>query len=305
MIEEKILIFDEYVAKTITEKKYVTLMYPLYFSPEIKAFIGKEWFPKYEPNSYFKNEWVEEIKKELPENFYQLRKAGENESYICKLIREDNITDFIPYVNKTNFPLNLEIEPSIYETNSFPTTLQNERNNKKSTTLINYAAFFGSIQIIKYLLLQKVEIDPYLWAYSIHSQNAELIYFLESLNIKPKVLFHKNFYANERTYDGCFLESIKCTHNRIADYFLNNHEGCNKDSNDTFFRSLRYYNFEFIQKEHVKESSFNLLCKYGYYLFVDYLLTEKDIEINDKSIQYHIFQLHSNHIFQSHSKSFL
>lgn len=94
-------------------------------------------------------------------NFYELRKAGENDSPICQLIQKDLIKEFIVYVNKNNTPLNSLIEPSIYETNSFLNSKQFcvtcdfnlyeylvKRNDNLS--LINYAAFFGSIQIFNY-----------------------------------------------------------------------------------------------------------------------------------------------------------
>lgn len=49
LVEEKILIFDEYVAKKITESKYAKKKYPQYFTPELKPFIKESWFPKYNP----------------------------------------------------------------------------------------------------------------------------------------------------------------------------------------------------------------------------------------------------------------
>lgn len=96
LIEEKILTVDEYFVKQIIKDKYLKRKYPQYFTPEIKSFMNEKWFPKYNPNSTAnKNEWVEEIKNEIPENFNELRKKGENDSYISKLIREDLIEDFI------------------------------------------------------------------------------------------------------------------------------------------------------------------------------------------------------------------
>ena len=71
MIEENILIFDEYVSKKIINEKYINQNYPQYFAPEIKTFLNEEWFPN-------KNAWVENIKKELPTNFHELRKVGED-----------------------------------------------------------------------------------------------------------------------------------------------------------------------------------------------------------------------------------
>lgn len=58
----------------------------------------------------------------LFEIFQYLRKKcqiGENDDFICTLIRNDSIEDFVTYVNQTNLSLTSQIKPSIYETNSY------------------------------------------------------------------------------------------------------------------------------------------------------------------------------------------
>ena len=52
-------------------------------------------------------------------SFKEKWKIGENDSYICTLIRSDSIENFITYVNRTNFSLSSKIKPSVYETNLF------------------------------------------------------------------------------------------------------------------------------------------------------------------------------------------
>lgn len=97
--------------------------------------MNEEWFPKYEPKSYdynrssnstwgntnrlSNNKWVKEIEKELPDDFNEMRKLGENESYICKLIRNDSVEEFISHVNRNNIPLDSIIRSSIYEKRIF------------------------------------------------------------------------------------------------------------------------------------------------------------------------------------------
>ena len=93
LIEEKILIFDEYVARKMINEKYVKKKYPQYFAPEISAFKDRHWFPRHGDDS--KNEWIDEINKKLPDRFHEFRKIGENERYICELIRNDNVIDFV------------------------------------------------------------------------------------------------------------------------------------------------------------------------------------------------------------------
>lgn len=80
----------------------------------------------------------------------------------------------------------------------------------------------------------------------------------------------------------CLNEAIKCHHNEIARYFIDNYF-----SNDSSVDSqcLRYYNFAFIQNDIYGNASsssslFYFLCKYDYYLFVNDILKNKSIDIN-------------------------
>lgn len=48
-----------------------------------------------------------------PEEFNFKRRIGENDDYLCKLIREDDIDNFISYINKNSISVNSQIEESI------------------------------------------------------------------------------------------------------------------------------------------------------------------------------------------------
>ena len=87
----------------------------------------------------------------MEEESEQKISIGENDNYICELIRNDSIEDFVTYVNQQCIDLtNYFIKKSIFETNY---VLQNN-----TITLIEYAFFFGSLQIIKYLMLNRCEL---------------------------------------------------------------------------------------------------------------------------------------------------
>ena len=284
LIEEKILTVDEYFVKQIIKDKYLKRKYPQYFTPEIRSFMNEKWFPKYNSNSTAnKNEWVEEIKNEIPENFNELRKKGENDSYISKLIREDLIEDFIIYVSKNDISCNAMMNESIYETNSFLI--------KNPIKLIDYATFYGSIQIFTFLKNENAELKSSLFLNAIHGRNAELIQILEENHVKsPK--------TDEQLYKKCFIESIKCNHNEFAYYFLNNFlQNEDEHSSDTIVQSLKYYNFLFLQNENINETTFCHLCHFDYYSLVYNLLISKNIDINTNAI--------NNYIFQWNSKSYL
>ena len=279
LIEEKILTVDEYFAKQIIKYGYIKNDYPQYFAPEIKPFINEEWFPKYNSNSkYYENKWVEDVKKELPDNFLELRKIGENDSYISKLIREDSVEDFIIYVNKNCISRNATINKSVYETNSF--LLKNQFHLSR---LIEYAAFFGSIQIFTFLKNENVDLTSSLWLNAIHGKNADIIHILEENHVKLPS-------TKKQKYRKCIIESIKCNHNEFANYFLNNFiQDKDEYSNDVIIKSLKYYDFSFLQNENINESSFCYLCYFDYYSLVYILLNGRNIDVNTKIIQNHIF----------------
>ena len=282
LIEQQIIIIDEYISKKIaTTDKYIKGNYPQYFHPEIQPFINEEWFPKYDPEveELMDNGWVEEIKKELPENFYEKRKEGENDSKICELIRNDMIDEYVAYVTRNVVSLNEKIQPSIYETNSF--LIKNQfsfaSNNQKNCglSLIEYAAFFGSIQIFNHLRLEGVELKPSLWPLVIHGKNSEMIHFLEDNHVE----------LEDKSYKRIFYESIKCHHNDIVNYFINNFlQNDEGNSQDTINQYLKYHNFAFLKTQSIGESSFYNLCKYDYCTLVDNLLKDEDIDVNKKEI---------------------
>ena len=152
LIKEKIVKIDESIYSSLTNKKNQKYDYFYYLYPEIKK-IKDEKTDSNEQNddknknkdelinnneeeeisSNFENEeedekekFVKKLLKESPEKFYKKRNEGENDDYICELIRNDSIEDFIIFVNKNDYSLKSQIKPSIFETNP---DLFGEKNN--------------------------------------------------------------------------------------------------------------------------------------------------------------------------------
>lgn len=287
LIKEEIIIIDEPITKIITNGKYKDRKYPEYFYKEIKPFIDQIM--------------LKNLINEIPaSNFEENRKIGENEDHLCQLIRDDLIEDFIIYVSSKYIPLEKRITNSIFETNPFLL--------KKEPSLIEYAAFFGSIQIFRYLFFNSVQIEPTLWNYAIHSENPELISFFENNDIQPEL------------YYKCLEESIKCHHNEIANYILNkyiedeikskengrnnhsNEEKNNKESNDDndnddkkdedndkfdeniMAYSLHYHNYLFFPNNPEFKYIFFYACQYNYIDIVEHLLNTRKINLNNTVI---------------------
>ena len=254
-IENKMITIDETIANILTSSKYLRRNYHLYFLPELKPIIDNQSFEKYFNciDDYYN------IKDLDSEDFKEKRKEGENDSYICQLIQKDSVEEFITYYTKQNISSSQKIPDSLFETNLF--LLENK------PILIEYAAFFGAIQIFRFLQYDDSNLNPKLWHYAIHSNNPELIHKMEELHIDPI----------DEQYTNCVIESIKCFHNDFADYLIEHYIGQNENYIDES-KYLKYSNFHYITEKIISRKFFIELCKYDYLKFVKLLLSN-DIDI--------------------------
>ena len=253
LFEKNIITIDQEMAKFLTSDDYTIANYTEYFFTELKPFL---------PQST-----IDGIEKNLPEDFQVKRKSGENDDYICELIRNDFIHEFIDYTKKTNLPLNSKVKPSIYETHNFLI--------KNQTDLIEYAA---------YLYPNLNNVKSKIWFYAIHGQNAEIIYFLKENDLKIK---HKDFAL-------CVRESIKCHHIAITNFILQNFKDKAKTNHvDVFAIAMKFYNFYFIDNNFKNPSVFYHLCKYDYYHIVHILIKKKEFLSSHEKTQNSIFVFNS------------
>lgn len=276
LIEEKILEFDEYIVDEITigpnSIKYIKAGYPQYFSPEIKPYIKNDWFSKYnaKKSNFNCNEFLKNFRKKLPKKFFDNRKAGENDNYICKIIRNDSLQEFIENINQNSISLKQKIEPSFFETHSF---LIKKQIDNIDISLVEYAAFFGAFQIFKYLINNGAKFTSSIWLFAVHGRHTEIFLYLENNRVQSEL----------GTFKKCYMESIKCHHNEFLDHIIFNMDQKDvEDIDNLFSKRLKYYNFLLIDNEFVNESSFVFFCKYDYYIFVNMILEGKNIDINKK-----------------------
>ena len=277
LIQENIIIIDEYIVSEITSENKFKKKYPEYFSPEIKSFLTEEFINKYKKrNPYLQNnEIIQEIQKEKAKEFYELREKGENDNYLCELIRLNDVKTFGVYVNRNNISLECFIKESIFETN--PILL-----DKSNIKLIEYASFYGSNSIIKYMIANECNLTSNMWKYSIHSQNEELIKYLEDNDVLPP----------NKDYKIILKESIKCHHNDVSNYIISNliDEEDLKDSLENgnginYYKcSVEFHNYYFFPENIEYKYMFFYLCGYDYYILVDLYLKNQNIDINEKTI---------------------
>ena len=252
LFEKRIINVDNAIAQYFLQKN------DFYFYHEIKFFIENK-----------KKEIIEsklaKFEPDILNNYEEKRRVGENDSYICFLIRNDLIDEFITFVNQTNLTLSNSIKPSIFETNSFLL-------KKKEITLIEYAAFFGSIQIFQYLRLNNIELTSSLWLYSIHGRNGEIIHLLEESHVVPE----------RKSYEKCLEESIKCHHNDIANYIQNNYINSNEEkfNENVLSYSLHYHNYEYFTNDMNNKFIFYYACQYDYLELVKLYINRDELNIN-------------------------
>lgn len=125
-IEKILSFFDENIRKTLTSKeiaficrKNIRLLLSLLNLKILKLdepYIDKNLLYFYPENKTFCPELEKEFKNILDEenitnmeDFEEKRLIGENPSYICGLIRNDSVEEFIIYVNRRNISLKSEI----------------------------------------------------------------------------------------------------------------------------------------------------------------------------------------------------
>lgn len=252
LIENKILTANQELANFYKEEKRQKKFFCHFFQPELQTFYDASL--KQKINEDFQNLKIE--------NFKEKRKIGENDKEICRLIRNDLVDDFISHVTSNRMNYSTTIDSSIFETNLFLID--------KNPTILEYSAFFGSIKIFKYLLSTRARLTPSLWLYAIHGNNLEIIKLLNENRVQPK----------DRTFNECFIESIKCFNNEITNFIEKNL--IQKRDEKILINCMKYYNYCYFPNKELltKDASFYNLCKLNFAYLVELLVTNKNVNVN-------------------------
>lgn len=130
-------------SRQLTRGKFRRAKYPEYLYPEIEPFFNSEMRANIQANN--------------EEDFYKNRMIGENEHYICQLIRNDSMIDFITYITQKNIPIDNHINYfSIFETNSFLIQVNpcfhNDFSNYIIDNCLDDSTFLNSKETLRHLL---------------------------------------------------------------------------------------------------------------------------------------------------------
>ena len=211
--------------------------------------------------------------------FLEKRKIGENDTLLCKIIQRDLIDEFIIYINKEKIPISSRIMTSIFETNSF--LLEN------CPTLLEYSAFYGSVQIFRYLINKGAKFTPSLLNFSIHGQNHEII---------EKTMNNQN--NTFKSYISCLIESIKCHCCGLTQFIFDSYLKKSIENIKAFDESfnkhcLKYYNYACLRKM-LNHSFVNLIKKHqeqnDSYIDVSNDTIEQENSLNERFILYNFIE---------------
>lgn len=146
-----------------------------YFHSEIQ-----NYDPVFYNNMIQKNDHLEQTMKLIASDITthnQLRREGQSEHLICKLIKEDDLEGFQQLVTSQNYDLKRHIPYSVYETIDFVNIHTN------MPTLIEYAAFHGSVNVFKYILMalqsKQIMLPVSLPVYAAAGGNYDIIHLVE------------------------------------------------------------------------------------------------------------------------------
>ena len=259
LIEEKVLQINNIYSKSIDDTSFF-----MFFYGDLKRKFSSFCKSKIQENKFVEN-FVEKVNWE---EFKEERKKFINQDEIAASIREDNVDVFIEKVhrfqnkikkensidirsinpNELNF--NIRIEHSVIETTSPINDL------KEMPTLIEYSAFFGSINIFLFLATkigksQIITNSPNLAYFASIGGNIEIIQYLLDLEIEfdkkctnCSIEFHRyeasNLICPHPDYLTLFLS---ISHNNFR-YFYDHLNVIEKDQSfndtDTFLRFFDY-----------------------------------------------------------------
>ncbi|KAK8881292.1 hypothetical protein M9Y10_004027 [Tritrichomonas musculus] len=272
---EKIATPDMRIINYLTKEKYLNRNYFKYFYNEFKSLYTKDFYNQYNLKDF-----------ELPPNSENQKEIGESNTEFLEFLKTDDLIKFKEYVTNYNYSINKPIKFSIFESNPFLLKFN-------AISLIEYVSFYGGIEILKYLVSKNCKLTQSLWLFGIHSNNIEIIQYLEENSIKPP----------SGNYNKCLIEAIKCHHINIMNYIKEKYiQNDQKISVFSIAKDLRYYNFFSLSEKVDKIESFNDVeqqfytcqdkitnifyefCKFDYVPIVEFLLMNEKFDLNEPRI---------------------
>ena len=288
--QESYYLLEKLIEQKFIEAKIVKNKPTLYFAHHQKKFDPNHLNSKYQFACKFCSN-IEALKKDDWNLHRQLIQEGVNPSNIAKAIRNDDVEKLQEISSQADFNFNQIIEPSLYERCSFI--------NKPNVSLIDYAAFFGSIKCFRFLLLNETKLNN-TGKYAIAGGNLEIIHLCEQNNslfeglCEAAIEFHRNdifhyLYENKiiefKDFTKLGEQCIQCNNYELLGYLEKEGMEINYSIIEA---STKIGNFPLVKyfvgiKIYTKYDLF-LSVESGNFELVKYILERKRIDINFKDV---------------------
>lgn len=185
LISLNIITFDD----IMRDKIYTSMNFIIFFAPEIE-----KNDPIYYSNTLNNSYYLKLFRSNNDDDSIQSkRKTGMNHLKIARIIQNDDAESLQEMVAQDNLKIDYQIPKSDFETNEFLNKL------KTRITMIEYAAFCGSVTTFKFLLLQGATLHPLITELASAGGNADIIHLLEQQKINFNkscleicIIFHQN-----------------------------------------------------------------------------------------------------------------
>ncbi|KAK8896834.1 hypothetical protein M9Y10_014758 [Tritrichomonas musculus] len=198
-----------------------------------------------------------------------LRHEGMHENELFRLIRNDDLEKFQQILSNSAVDVNMKVNFSNYEISTIINDFYRMPN------LIEYSAFFGSVNIFKFLILNGAHITSRVSQFAVAGGNYEIIHILE----EKEISFEKTMYF-----------ALRFHRNEVANY-LNEKHGI-QFTTVMFQTCVLYYNveelvelfstiedFDINAKDHGM-TIFMFAAENGYFDLVRWISMIKGIDIN-------------------------
>ncbi|KAH0793924.1 cask-interacting protein (caskin) 1,2 [Histomonas meleagridis] len=233
-----------------------------------------------------------EINRMFADNFKYHKEnlsAGETPNEIIKAIRRDNLEELQKLASAPGFDIDEVIAQNPYERYSFI--------NNGNNTLIDYAAFFGSIKCFKYLMMNGADLSAS-GTFAIAGGNIEIIQLCEQnksgfrRGLDTAIAFHRNeifkgLYEksklNDNDYANMKFTCMTFTNFEIFEFLESQNPAANHLS--LAQETAPYGNIWMLQYLYEKSpSSFKGILPYAVRSrnpeVIDFVLEQKDIDFN-------------------------
>lgn len=216
-------------AKSLYDESLRSQNFFLYFYPEIvKNFPSSPSLKEIKFSTIKKHVEISNYKPQSEsddqyylDKFIELRSKGKNPNLVALSIRSDDVERLQQLLAQTNTSFDSTIEKSIFERFIFI----NDSSITKNITLIEYAAFFGSIKCFKFLYQKYKQIPKTTGLFAVAGGNYDIVHLCEG----------------QIFFDDQSLEiSIRFFHPELSEYLEDNFNI--KKTVDDVSRSLVFYN---------------------------------------------------------------